>query len=157
MTVDACVAGITSAGGSPPLQDRIYDCEEFDVVTVSPYSVVVTTVKKRCKYRIPTGWPTARPTNRQLIRRQDPDATAIFPSEAPAYVTYCNSAEEYHGACSRAGVTAVTTNLTTPTETETSEEGACRAASLVKRAGEGVGYRFEDDWDVIRMPGWRYF
>ncbi|KAF5649026.1 hypothetical protein F52700_846 [Fusarium sp. NRRL 52700] len=156
-TVDACVAGITSAGGSPPLQDRIDDCEEFNVVTVSPYSVTVTTVKKRWEYRIPTGWPTARPTNRQLVRRQDPDATTIFPSETPAYATYCDSAEDYYDACSSAGVTAVTTTLPIPTETETDEEPACRAASMVKRAGEGLGYQFEDDWDVIRMPGWRYF
>ncbi|KAF5228947.1 hypothetical protein FANTH_14376 [Fusarium anthophilum] len=156
-TVDACVAGITSAGGSPPLQDRVDDCEEFNVVTVSPYSVTVTTVKKRWEYRIPTGWPTARPTNRQLVRRQDPDATTIFPSETPAYATYCDSAEDYYDACSSAGVTAMTTTLPTPTETETDEEPACRAASMVKRAGEGLGYQFEDDWDVIRMPGWRYF
>jgi len=51
----------------------------------------------------------------------------------------------------------VTTTLPTPTETETEEEPACRGASMVKRAGEGLGYQFEDDWDVIRMPGWRYF
>ncbi|KAF5552679.1 NAD(P)H azoreductase [Fusarium mexicanum] len=156
-TVDACVAGIASAGGSPPLQDRLDDCEEFNVVTVSPYSVTVTTVKKRWEYRIPTGWPTARPTNRQLVRRQGPDATTIFPSETPAYATYCDSAEDYYDACSSAGVTAVTTTLPTPTETETDEEPACRAASMVKRAGEGLGYQFEEDWDVIRMPGWRYF
>ncbi|KAG4261840.1 hypothetical protein FPRO03_11308 [Fusarium proliferatum] len=156
-TVDACVAGITSAGGSPPLQDLIDDCEEFNVVTVSLHTVIVTTVKKRWEYRIPTGWPTARPTNRQIVRRQDPDATTIFPSETPAYATYCDSAEEYYEACSRAGVTAMTANLTTTTETETSEEGACRAASLVNRAGEDLEYQFEDDWDVIRLPGWRYF
>ncbi|KAF5696911.1 hypothetical protein FGLOB1_13164 [Fusarium globosum] len=152
-----CVAGITSAGGSPPLQDRISDCEEFNVVTVSPSEIIVTTFKKRWEYRIPTGWPTARPTNRQLVRRQVPEATTIFPSETPAYATYCDSAEEYYDACSSAGVTAMTTTLITPTETETSEEPACRAASIVKRAGEGLGYQFEDDWDVIRMPGWRYF
>ncbi|KAG9498208.1 hypothetical protein J7337_011103 [Fusarium musae] len=156
-TVDACVAGITSMEGSPPLQDRIDDCEEFNVVTVSPYTVTVTINKKRWEYRIPTGWPTARPTNRQLVRRQDPDATTIFPTETPAYATYCNSAEDYYDACSSAGVTAMTTTLPTPTESETDEEPACRAASLVKRAGEGLGYQFEDDWDVIRMPGWRYF
>jgi hypothetical protein len=56
-----------------------------------------------------------------------------------------------------AGVTAVMTTLPTPTETETDEEPACRDASMVKRAGEGLGYQFQDDWDVIRMPGWRYF
>ncbi|KLP10420.1 uncharacterized protein Y057_2023 [Fusarium fujikuroi] len=93
---------------------------------------------------------TAHPPSRS-------EATTIFPTETPAYATYCDSAEGYYDACSRAGVTAITTTLTTPTETETSEEGACRAASLVKRAGEGLGYQFEDDWDVIRMPGWRYF
>ncbi|EWG55440.1 hypothetical protein FVEG_13439 [Fusarium verticillioides 7600] len=156
-TVDACVAGITSMGGSPPLQDRIDDCEEFNVVTVSPYTVTVTINKKRWEYRIPTGWPTARPTNRQLVRRQDPDATTIFPTETPAYATYCDSVEDYYDACSSAGVTAMTTTLPTPTESETDEEPECRAASLVKRAGEGLGYQFEDDWDVIRMPGWRYF
>ncbi|RBQ71692.1 hypothetical protein FVER14953_13439 [Fusarium verticillioides] len=156
-TVDACVAGITSMGGSPPLQDRIDDCEEFNLVTVSPYTVTVTINKKRWEYRIPTGWPTAKPTNRQLVRRQDPDATTIFPTETPAYATYCDSAEDYYDACSSAGVTAMTTTLPTPTESETDEEPACRAASLVKRAGEGLGYQFEDDWDVIRMPGWRYF
>ncbi|KAF5694765.1 hypothetical protein FDENT_893 [Fusarium denticulatum] len=156
-TVDACVAGITSTGGSPPLQDRVDDCEEYNVVTVSPYTVTETILSKRWEYRVPTGWPTARPTNKQLVRRQDPDATTIFPSETPAYATYCDSAEEYYDACSSAGVTAVTTTLPTPTESETEEEPACRAASLVKRAGEGLGYQFEDDWDVIRMPGWRYF
>ncbi|EXM19088.1 hypothetical protein RAB80_015027 [Fusarium oxysporum f. sp. vasinfectum] len=156
-TVDACVAGITSVGGSPPLQDRIDDCEEFNVITVSPYTVTETILSKRWEYRIPTGWPTARPTNKQLVRRQDPEATTIFPSETPAYATYCDSAEEYYDACSSAGVTAVTTTLPTPTETETEEEPACRGASMVKRAGEGLGYQFEDDWDVIRMPGWRYF
>ncbi|KAL7759045.1 hypothetical protein ACKLNR_011472 [Fusarium oxysporum f. sp. zingiberi] len=135
-TVDACVAGITSVGGSPPLQDRIDDCEEFNVITISPYTV---------------------PTNKQLVRRQDPEATTIFPSETPAYATYCDSAEEYYDACSSAGVTAVTITLPTPTETETEEEPACRGASMVRRAGEGLGYQFEDDWDVIRMPGWRYF
>ncbi|KAK2124111.1 hypothetical protein NOF04DRAFT_1362384, partial [Fusarium oxysporum II5] len=156
-TVDACVAGITSVGGSPPLQDRIDDCEEFNVITVSPYTVTETILSKRWEYRIPTGWPTARPTNKQLVRRQDPEATTIFPSETPAYATYCDSAEKYYDACSSAGVTAVTTTLTTPTETETEEEPACRGASMVKRAGEGLGYQFEDDWDVIRMLGWRYF
>ncbi|KLO78958.1 uncharacterized protein LW93_4281 [Fusarium fujikuroi] len=93
---------------------------------------------------------TAHPPSRS-------EATAIFPTETPAYATYCDSAEGYYDACSRAGVTAITTTLTTPTETETSEEGTCRAASLVKRAGEGLGYQFGDDWDVIRMPGWRNF
>ncbi|EWY82838.1 hypothetical protein FOYG_14927 [Fusarium oxysporum NRRL 32931] len=156
-TVDACVAGITSVGGSPLLQDRIDDCEEFNVITVSPYTVTETILSKRWEYRIPTGWPTARPTNKQLVRRQDPEATTIFPSETPAYATYCDSAEEYYDACSSAGVTAVTTTLLTPTKTETEEEPACRGASMVKRAGEGLGYQFEDDWDVIRMPGWRYF
>ncbi|KAH7203293.1 hypothetical protein BKA60DRAFT_527243 [Fusarium oxysporum] len=156
-TVDTCVAGITSVGGSPPLQDRIDDCEVFNVITVSPYTVTETILSKRWEYRIPTGWPTARPTNKQLVRRQDPEATTIFPSETPAYATYCDSAEEYYDACSSAGVTAVTTTLPTPTETETEEEPACRGASMVKRAGEGLGYQFEDDWDVIRMPGWRYF
>ncbi|EXK87539.1 hypothetical protein FOQG_08886 [Fusarium oxysporum f. sp. raphani 54005] len=156
-TVDTCVAGITSVGGSPPLQDRIDDCEEFNVITVSPYTVTETILSKRWEYRIPTGWPTARPTNKQLVRRQDPEATTIFPSETPAYATYCDSAEEYYDACSSAGVTAVTTTLPTPTETETEEEPACRGASMVKRAGEGLGYQFEDDWDVIRMPGWRHF
>ncbi|KAF5255966.1 hypothetical protein FOXYS1_13592 [Fusarium oxysporum] len=156
-TVDTCVAGITSVGGSPPLQDRIDDCEEFNVITVSPYTVTETILSKRWEYRIPTGWPTARPTNKQLVRRQDPEATTIFPSETPAYATYCDSAEEYYDACSSAGVTAVTTTLPTPTKTETEEEPACRGASMVKRAGEGLGYQFEDDWDVIRMPGWRYF
>ncbi|KAG5766096.1 hypothetical protein H9Q72_005846 [Fusarium xylarioides] len=156
-TVDACVAGITSAGGSPPLQERIDDCEEFNVVTVSPYTVTETILTKRWEYRIPTGWPTARPTNRQLVRRQDPDATTIFPSETPAYATYCDSAEDYYDACFSAGVTAVTTTLPIPTESKTDEEPACRAASMVKRAGEGLGYQFEDDWDVIRMPGWKYF
>ncbi|KAG4281981.1 hypothetical protein FPRO06_10885 [Fusarium proliferatum] len=73
-TVNACVAGITSAGGSPPLQDRIDNCEEFNVVTVSLSTV-------------------------QLVRRQDPEATAIFPSKTPAYATYCDSAEEYYKAC----------------------------------------------------------
>ncbi|KAJ4123865.1 hypothetical protein NW765_006909 [Fusarium oxysporum] len=156
-TVDTCVAGITSVGGSPPLQDRIDDCEEFNVITVSPYTVTETILSKRWEYRIPTGWPTARPTNKQLVRRQDPEATTIFPSETPAYATYCDSAEEYYDACSSAGVTAVMTTLPTPTKTETEEEPACRGASMVKRAGEGLGYQFEDDWDVIRMPGWRYF
>ncbi|KAF5621109.1 uncharacterized protein FTJAE_11450 [Fusarium tjaetaba] len=132
-TADACVAGITSAGGSPPLQDRIDDCEELNRVTVSPYTVDGT-----------------RP-------RQDPDATTIFPTETPAYATYCDSAEEYYDACSSAGVTAMTTTLPTPTESETDEGPGCRAASLVKRAGEGLGYQFEDEWDVIRLPGWRYF
>ncbi|KAK2473340.1 hypothetical protein H9L39_15515 [Fusarium oxysporum f. sp. albedinis] len=152
-TVDTCVAGITSVGGSPPLQDRIDDCEEFNVITVSPYTVTETILSKRWEYRIPTGWPTARPTNKQLVRRQDPEATTIFPSETPAYATYCDSAEEYYDACSSAGVTAVTTTLPTPTETETEEEPACRGASMVKRAGEGLGYQFEDDWDVIRILG----
>ncbi|KAH7194744.1 hypothetical protein DER44DRAFT_815421 [Fusarium oxysporum] len=140
-TVDACVAGITSVGGSPSLQDRIDDCEEFNVITVSPYTVTETILSKRWEYRIPTGWPTARPTNKQLVRRQDPEATTIFPSETPAYATYCDSAEKYYDAYSSAGVTAP----------------ACRGASMVKRAGEGLGYQFQDDWDVIRMPGWRYF
>ncbi|RKL32875.1 hypothetical protein BFJ72_g10375 [Fusarium proliferatum] len=125
--------------------------------TTTPEIPTTTIDACRWEYRIPTGWPTARPTNRQLVRRQDPEATTIFPSETPAYATYCDSAEEYYDACSRADVTAMTTTLTTPTETETSEEPACRAASLVKRAGEGLGYQFEDDWDAIRMPGWRYF
>ncbi|KAI7758965.1 hypothetical protein LZL87_009960 [Fusarium oxysporum] len=156
-SVDACVAGITSVGGLPPLQDRIDDCEGFNVITVSPYTVTETILSKRWEYRIPTGWPTARPTNKQLVRRQDPEATTILPSETPAYATYCDSAEEYYDACSSAGVTAVTTTLPTPTESETDEEPACRAASMVKRAGEGLGYQFDDDWDVIRMPGWRYF
>ncbi|KAL4731427.1 hypothetical protein ACLX1H_000393 [Fusarium chlamydosporum] len=155
-TADACVEGITASAGDPPLAQRSGDCEEYNVVTISPYTVTTTILSKRWEARIPTGWPTPRPTNKQLARRQD-TASTIFPSETPAYATYCDSAGDYYEACSVLGITASTTELPTPTKTVSDEEPACRGMSMVKRAGEAMGYEFEDHWDLHRMPGWRYY
>ncbi|KAF4344801.1 hypothetical protein FBEOM_1231 [Fusarium beomiforme] len=49
-TVDACVACIASSGGSPPLDDRIEDCEDFNRVTISPYIIKQTILSKRWEY-----------------------------------------------------------------------------------------------------------
>jgi hypothetical protein len=38
-SVDGCVASLTAAGGEPRRTDRIGDCQEFNVVTVSSYTV----------------------------------------------------------------------------------------------------------------------
>ena len=38
-SVDGCIASLTAGGGPPQLTDRINDCQEFNVVTVSSYAV----------------------------------------------------------------------------------------------------------------------
>lgn len=42
--VDGCVASLTAGGGEPRRTDRIGDCQELNVVTVSSYLVWVTSV-----------------------------------------------------------------------------------------------------------------
>ncbi|RSL60462.1 hypothetical protein CEP54_006750 [Fusarium duplospermum] len=138
-SVDACVSGITSPDGQPPLPDREDDCKELNVVTVSPYTVTTTIVENQLVLGIPTGWPTLRPTLTQLARRQAEEATTITPSATPDYATYCDSPSDYYEACSSLGVTRFTTTLPTPTKTETSTEPECFVTRMVKRAGESLG------------------
>ncbi|KAL7758892.1 hypothetical protein ACKLNR_011319 [Fusarium oxysporum f. sp. zingiberi] len=119
-TVDACVSGITSPDGEPPLNVREEECSDLNVVTVSPATVTVTEVRKR---RIVRGIIVAEhvmPVTRNVAPRDDDDvATTIFPTQTPEYATYCGSADEYYDACSSLGVTRFTTTLSTETETTT--------------------------------------
>ncbi|KAG7409611.1 hypothetical protein Forpe1208_v011246 [Fusarium oxysporum f. sp. rapae] len=118
--VDACVSGITSPDGEPPLDVREEECSDLNVVTVSPATVTVTEVRKR---RVVRGIIVAEhvmPVTRNVAPRDDDDAaTTVFPTQTPEYATYCDSADEYYDACSSLGVTRFTTTLSTETETTT--------------------------------------
>ncbi|RKK69661.1 hypothetical protein BFJ69_g12515 [Fusarium oxysporum] len=119
-TINACVSGITSPDGEPPLNVRDEECSDLNVVTVSPATVTVTEVRKR---RIVRGIIVAEhvmPVTRNVAPRDDDDvATTVFPTQTPEYATYCGSADEYYDACSSLGVTRFTTTLSTETETTT--------------------------------------
>ncbi|KAF4989601.1 hypothetical protein FGRMN_9008 [Fusarium graminum] len=151
-TEDACVAEVTDPAGSPPLDDRKEQCSDLNVVTVSPSTVTVTeTLKKRFVWVVPTSWPPT-PTKKRFARDDD-EATTIFPTEFPeGYAAFCDDAEDYYRACSSLGVTRTTTTLPTPTETE--QNPPCRAKQMVKRAGEAMGYEFEEHWELMTMPGY---
>ncbi|EWY82659.1 hypothetical protein FOYG_14756 [Fusarium oxysporum NRRL 32931] len=119
-TINACVSGIASPDGEPPLNVRDEECSDLNVVTVSPATVTVTEVRKR---RIVRGIIVAEhvmPVTRNVAPRDDDDvATTVFPTQTPEYATYCGSADEYYDACSSLGVTRFTTTLSTETETTT--------------------------------------
>ncbi|RKL14373.1 hypothetical protein BFJ68_g6337 [Fusarium oxysporum] len=119
-TINACVSGITSLDGEPPLNVRDEECSDLNVVTVSPATVTVTEVRKR---RIVRGIIVAEHVmlvTRNVAPRDDDDvATTVFPTQTPEYATYCGSADEYYDACSSLGVTRFTTTLSTETETTT--------------------------------------
>ncbi|RGP76882.1 hypothetical protein FLONG3_4965 [Fusarium longipes] len=158
-SVDSCVVGIGGLGGQPPKSSRLSDCSALNIVTVSPLPVTTTVVKRELAVRIPTGRYTGQPTINTLVGRAEgePTATTIQPTEVPTYATYCDSPEAYYEACSEAGVTAFTTTL--PTETSTTETTVtdCGARKMVKRAGEAMGYEFEDNWEAYNMPGYKLF
>ncbi|RBR20330.1 uncharacterized protein FIESC28_05294 [Fusarium coffeatum] len=111
ISVDGCVASLTAGGGPPQLTDRIGDCQEFNVVTVSSYAVTQTVYKRGNVIIIPTN---------AIRRRAEGDAaTTILPTGVPAYATYCNGPAAYYEACSTAfSVTAFTTTIPEPTTTE---------------------------------------
>ncbi|KAF5716209.1 hypothetical protein FMUND_6469 [Fusarium mundagurra] len=111
---DSCAESLRNAGGGPRFTDRIADCQEFNVVTVSSYQVTMT-VKKR-------GNVIIIPTNPIVRRAEGEAATTIFPTGVPAYATYCDSPSAYYEACSEFGVTAFTTTIPEPTTTETITE-----------------------------------
>jgi hypothetical protein len=115
--------------------------------------------KREVAFRIPTGFPTWRPAMNTLAARAEgePTATTIQPTEVPAYATYCDSPEAYYAACSEAGITAFTTTLPTPTTSTSTTVSDCPAKRLVRRAGEHMGYEFEENWDAHIMPGYKLF
>ncbi|KAI1071595.1 hypothetical protein NW752_001168 [Fusarium irregulare] len=109
--VDGCVASLTAGGGEPRRTDRIGDCQELNVVTVSSYLVTQTVYKRGNVIIIPTN---------AIRRRAEGDAaTTILPTSVPPYATYCNGPAAYYEACSAFGVTAFTTTIPEPTTTET--------------------------------------
>ncbi|KAM0077211.1 hypothetical protein ACKRZS_010672 [Fusarium odoratissimum] len=119
-SVDACVSGITSPDGEPPLDVREKECSDLNVVTVSPATVTVTEVRKRHVVRGIIVAEHVMPATRNVAPRDDDDvATTVFPTQTPEYATYCDSADEYYDACSSLGVTRFTTTLSTETETTT--------------------------------------
>ncbi|KAF4341214.1 hypothetical protein FBEOM_4872 [Fusarium beomiforme] len=159
-TADACVVGIGGLNGQPPRASRLSDCSSLYTVTVSPYPQTATVFKREVAWRIPTGFPTWRPAMNTLAARAEgePTATTIQPTDVPAYATYCDSPEAYYAACSDAGITGFTTTLiATPTSTSTTTVSDCPAKRLVRRAGEHMGYEFEDNWDAHIMPGYKLF
>ncbi|KAG5744790.1 hypothetical protein H9Q70_012513 [Fusarium xylarioides] len=111
---DSCAESLRNAGGGPEFTDRIADCQEFNVVTVSSYQVTMT-VKKR-------GNVIIIPTNPIVRRAEGEAATTIFPTGVPGYATYCDSPSAYYEACSEFGVTAFTTTIPEPTTIETITE-----------------------------------
>jgi hypothetical protein len=112
---------------------------------------VTETLQRRFVWVVPTTWPPT-PTKKR-VARDEGEATTIFPTEYPdTYATYCENADDYYDACSSLGVVQSTTTLPTPTTTE--EDPICRAKQLVKRAGEAMGYEFENHWELMTMPGY---
>ncbi|QGI84782.1 uncharacterized protein FFB20_14108 [Fusarium fujikuroi] len=104
---DSCAQSLAAPGGPPVLTDRIQDCQDFNVVTVSS----TQTVYKR-------GNVIIIPTNAIVRRDEGEAATTILPTGTPAYATYCDSPSAYYEACSQFGVTAFTTTIPEPTTTE---------------------------------------
>ncbi|WZH48535.1 uncharacterized protein QYS62_009713 [Fusarium acuminatum] len=107
---DSCAQSLAAPGGPPVLTDRIQDCQDFNVVTVSSYEVTQTVYKRGNVIIIPTN---------AIVRRDEGEAaTTILPTGTPAYATYCDSPSAYYEACSEFGVTAFTTTIPEPTTTE---------------------------------------
>ncbi|KAF4498959.1 hypothetical protein FAGAP_4868 [Fusarium agapanthi] len=111
---DSCAESLYNMNGEPEFTDRIADCQDLNVVTVSSYQVTMT-VKKR-------GNVIIIPTNPIVRRAEGEAATTIFPTNIPAYATYCDSPSAYYEACSQFGVTAFTTTIPEPTTIETITE-----------------------------------
>ncbi|KAI1051737.1 hypothetical protein LB506_003795 [Fusarium annulatum] len=107
---DSCVQSLTLNNNGPRFTDKIADCQDFNVVTVSSYEVTQTVYKR--------GNVIIIPTNAIVRRAEGEAATTIFPSGVPAYATYCDSPSAYYEACSELGVTAFTTTIPEPTTTE---------------------------------------
>ncbi|KAG8671989.1 hypothetical protein FPOAC1_005248 [Fusarium poae] len=158
-TADICVAGVGGPNGQPPRASRLADCSRLNVVTVSPFPVTTTVVKREVAVRIPTGKYTGQPVINTLNRRAEgePTATTIQPTNIPAYATYCDSPEAYYDACSEAGITAFTTTLPTGTSTTETTVTDCPGRKMAKRAGQAMGYEFEDNWEAYNMPGYKLF
>ncbi|KAF5643073.1 hypothetical protein F52700_2788 [Fusarium sp. NRRL 52700] len=111
---DSCAESLYDMNGEPEFTDRIADCQDLNVVTVSSYEVTMT-VKKR-------GNVIIIPSNPIVRRAEGEAATTIFPTDVPAYATYCDSPSAYYEACSQFGVTAFTTTIPEPTTIETVTE-----------------------------------
>ncbi|KAF5632246.1 uncharacterized protein FTJAE_7578 [Fusarium tjaetaba] len=107
---DSCAESLYDMNGEPEFTDRIADCQELNVVTVSSYEVTMTVYKR--------GNVIIIPTNAIVRRAEGEAATTIFPTDIPAYATYCNNPSAYYEACSQFGVTAFTTTIPEPTTTE---------------------------------------
>ncbi|CVL05274.1 uncharacterized protein FMAN_10865 [Fusarium mangiferae] len=107
---DSCAQSLALNNGEPQLTDKIADCQDLNVVTVSSYEVTQTVYKR--------GNVIIIPTNAIARRAEGEAATTIFPSGVPAYATYCDSPSAYYEACSELGVTAFTTTIPEPTTTE---------------------------------------
>ncbi|CAJ0543737.1 Ff.00g039010.m01.CDS01 [Fusarium sp. VM40] len=158
-SADVCAKGIDGLEGNPPRESRLSDCSALYTVTVSPYPVTSTVVKRELAIRIPTGRYTGQPVINTLFARAEgePTATTIQPTEVPTYATYCDSPSDYYEACSEAGITGFTTTLPTPTSTDETTVTDCPMRRMAKRAGEAVGYKYEENWDAYNMPGYRLF
>ncbi|KAF5558346.1 hypothetical protein FNAPI_5119 [Fusarium napiforme] len=107
---DSCAESLYDMNGEPEFTNRIADCQERNVVTVSSYEVTQTVYKR--------GNVIIIPTNAIVRRAEGEAATTIFPTDIPAYATYCNNPSAYYEACSQFGVTAFTTTIPEPTTTE---------------------------------------
>ncbi|KAF5240340.1 hypothetical protein FANTH_9600 [Fusarium anthophilum] len=107
---DSCAESLYDMNGEPEFTDRIADCQDLNVVTVSSYEVTQTVYKR--------GNVIIIPTNTIVRRAEGEAATTIFPTDIPAYATYCDSPSAYYEACSQFGVTAFTTTIPEPTTTE---------------------------------------
>ncbi|EXM20032.1 hypothetical protein RAB80_011698 [Fusarium oxysporum f. sp. vasinfectum] len=109
-SADVCVQSLAAPNGEPRFTDRLADCQEFNIVTVSSYEVTLTAYKRGNVITIPTN---------AIVRRAEGEAaTTILPTGTPAYATYCDSPAAYYEACSELGVTAFTTTIPEPTTIE---------------------------------------
>ncbi|KAF5664982.1 hypothetical protein FHETE_6842 [Fusarium heterosporum] len=158
-SADACLLGIGGTNGLPPREDRLSDCSALYTVTVSPYTITSTVLKRELAVRIPTGRYTGQPVINTLVRRAEGEetATTIQPTDVPTYATYCDSPSDYYEACSEAGITGFTTTLPTPTTSTSSTITDCPMRKMAKRAGEAVGYKYEENWEAYNMPGYKLF
>ncbi|KAF5000923.1 hypothetical protein FGRMN_1380 [Fusarium graminum] len=158
-SADACLVGIGGTNGLPPREDRLSDCSALYTVTVSPYTITSTILKRELAVRIPTGRYTGQPVINTLARRAEGDetATTIQPTGVPTYATYCDSPSDYYEACFEAGITGFTTTLPTPTTSTSSTVTDCPMRKMAKRAGEAVGYKYEENWEAYNMPGYKLF
>ncbi|KPM43938.1 hypothetical protein AK830_g2576 [Neonectria ditissima] len=157
---DRCQRGVDGRAGEPPLSSRLSDCKALNTITVSPYTITSTTYTGTVAVQIPTGLPVKRRSLNDLAARAvaaGPTATTINPTVVPSYATYCDSPSAYYSACSRAGATPAVTTLSTATTTTTITTEICPVRSIAKRAGEAVGYEYEDGWDSYNMPAFKLF